>query len=104
MKAAAQQAELKTEMMMGTVAYLKDCDAAVLEKIIATKSRLLALPATLVRMIEGMDDLNEKIKIGSKLMEDALIDLSVPSHESITSRNRTLVVSGQLKPATKGRN
>jgi hypothetical protein len=95
MTEAAKTAIIKNAIIVGTVYRAKDVDQILSEKIVATKSRLLAFPAQLLRMTEELD-LNEKIKMGQKMIEECLVDLSVPDSETIRSRDRKLTEFGDV--------
>jgi len=96
MAETAKTAQIKNAIITGTVYLAKDVDQILSEKITWTKNRLLAFPAQLVRMTEGMDNEDEKIRIGQQMMYDCLVDLSVPTSEEVRSRDRKLQEFGEV--------
>ena len=96
MSEAAKTAQIKNAIIVGTVYLAKDVDQILSEMIVSTKNRLLGFPAQLLRVTEGEEDLNEKLKLGQKMMEECLVELSVPDAETIRGRDRKLTEFGDV--------
>jgi hypothetical protein len=89
-KSQTETIVLRNLVIKGELLFGRDVDQAMAEVLTAVRTRLLAYPAYVGRLILGKDDLDEVIRILLEKMEETLKSLVQPTREEIMLRNKKL--------------
>jgi hypothetical protein len=89
-KGQSERDQIENLMLMGKIALLDDVDAEVVEMLVATRTKLLALPSHITRLLLGKEDFDEVCGILTTEIENCLSELRPINRDSIRGRNQKL--------------
>ena len=86
----SERDQIQNMALIGKLAFLDDVDSVVTEMLVATRTKLLGLPAHVTRLLLGKESYDEVCNILTEEIEHCLSELHPIDRNEIRSRNQKL--------------